>query len=179
MGALSLSSRKIALGIASAILRFVALTLSITQRSSADWRARSASVARSSAFLSFTRRSSSSASEAPPALLPPVTGIPPCPLSYEACIQSSARVMTVAFVMSSRRAKSSIKAMYSSGRRKFACLTFELNSNPPNGSLRGYVGDFPCGQRTRPLKSDFADVIHELYIPVEPYKFYSTIVAYI
>lgn len=31
MGALSLSSRKITLGIASAILRFVALTLSITQ----------------------------------------------------------------------------------------------------------------------------------------------------
>lgn len=179
MGALSLSSRKIALGIASAILRFVALTLSITQTIFCGLEGTLRIGSTLFSFLKFRAQVFKFGVRAPPALLPPVTGIPPCPLSYEACIQSSARVMTVAFVMSSRRAKSSIKAMYSSGRRKFACLTFELNSNPPNGSLRGYVGDFPCGQRTRPLKSDFADVIHELYIPVEPYKFYSTIVAYI
>ena len=39
-----------------------------------------------------------------------------------------ARVMTAALVMFSREAKSSIIDMYSRGKRKFACLTFELNS---------------------------------------------------
>lgn len=55
-------------------------------------------------------------------------GIPPLPESYDACMQSRARVMTAALVMFSREAKSSIIDMYSRGKRKFACLTFELNS---------------------------------------------------
>ena len=58
----------------------------------------------------------------------PVTGIPPLPESYDACMQSRAHVMTAALVMFSREAKSSIIDMYSRGKRKFACLTFELNS---------------------------------------------------
>lgn len=78
MGALSLSGRKVALGIASAILRFVALTLSITQTIFCGLEGTLRIGSTLFSFLKFrARRSSSSASEAPPALLPPVTGIPP------------------------------------------------------------------------------------------------------
>lgn len=86
----------------------------------------SAACARSSACFSWFLRSLISCSEAPEP--EPVTGIPPLPESYDACMQSRARVMTAALVMFSREAKSSIIDMYSRGKRKFACLTFELNS---------------------------------------------------
>jgi len=86
----------------------------------------SAACARSSACFSWFLRSLISCSEAPEP--EPVTGIPPLPESYDAYMQSRARVMTAALVMFSREAKSSIIDMYSRGKRKFACLTFELNS---------------------------------------------------
>lgn len=116
LGLLGASSAAVSRAFASAASR--AMTASLARCSAA--------CARSSACFSWFLRSLISCSEAPEP--EPVTGIPPLPESYDACMQSRARVMTAALVMFSREAKSSIIDMYSRGKRKFACLTFELNS---------------------------------------------------
>lgn len=121
-------SRKAGLGLLGRELRrgVAALASAASRAMTASLARCSAACARSSACFSWFLRSLISCSEAPEP--EPVTGIPPLPESYDACMQSRARVMTAALVMFSREAKSSIIDMYSRGKRKFACLTFELNS---------------------------------------------------
>lgn len=121
-------SRKAGLGLLGRELRAVsrAFASAASRAMTASLARCSAACARSSACFSWFLRSLISCSEAPEP--EPVTGIPPLPESYDACMQSRARVMTAALVMFSREAKSSIIDMYSRGKRKFACLTFELNS---------------------------------------------------
>lgn len=127
-GDLRNGSRKAGLGLLGRELRRVsrAFASAASRAMTASLARCSAACARSSACFSWFLRSLISCSEAPEP--EPVTGIPPLPESYDACMQSRARVMTAALVMFSREAKSSIIDMYSRGKRKFACLTFELNS---------------------------------------------------
>lgn len=105
-GDLRNGSRKAGLGLLGRELRRAvsrAFASAASRAMTASLARCSAACARSSACFSWFLRSLISCSEAPEP--EPVTGIPPLPESYDACMQSRARVMTAALVMFSREAK--------------------------------------------------------------------------